>query len=207
MRSSSSAWLWGAIAVVAAILLVGAYMSLNLVGDRVGAQSSVRSATGEYASYVGPEAVCPGANALDAPADAQQTTMLCLLNYARNVRGLAPLATQPALMSSARIKAADIARCRDFSHTACGATVLSAFERAAYVSPYRDSRYGENLAWGATDAGSPRGALVGWLESQEHRENLFREEWTEQGISLVYVGDFRGIADSRIWVSHFGHRG
>ena len=199
--------MWGGIAVVAAVLLVVAYASLDFVGSRVEAQQSVRSSSGEFASYVAPEAVCPGGSSLDAPAGDQQTTMLCLLNFARKVHGLGPLATQPALMESARIKAADIARCRDFSHTACGATVLSAFERASYVSPYQDSRYGENLAWGATDAGTPRGALLGWLESQEHRQNLFREDWTEQGISFVYVGDFRGVADSRIWVSHFGHRG
>ena len=133
--------------------------------------------------------------------------MLCLLNYARRERGLGLLSTSEPLMSSARIKADDIARCGEFSHTACGATVVSAFERASYVSPYESSSYGENLAWGATHAGSPRGALLGWLDSDEHRENLFKADWTEQGIALVHVGEFRGIADSRIWVSHFGRRG
>jgi uncharacterized protein YkwD len=51
------------------------------------------------------------------------------------------------------------------------------------------------------------GALLGWLDSPEHRANLFKPEWTDQGIALVYVPDFRGVANSRIWVSHFGHQG
>lgn len=204
---TSSGLLWAAIAALAGILLAGAYLGLNLLGEEAAGQPSVRASTGEYAAYVAPESACPGSRALGAPVSDQQETMLCLLNYARHARGLGPLATSAALMQSARIKADDIVRCREFSHTACGATVVSAFERASYVSPYQSSRYGENLAWGATDAGSPRGALLGWLESQEHRENLFRSEWTEQGIALAYVGDFRGIADSRVWVSHFGHRG
>ena len=110
-------------------------------------------------------------------------------------------------MLSAKIKADDIVRCKEFSHTACGATTLSAFERAGYVSPYQSSRYGENLAWGGDVAGSPRGALLGWLESDEHRSNLFRAEWTEQGIALVHAADFRGVAKSSVWVSHFGRRG
>ncbi len=204
---TSSGLLWAALTALTALLLVGAYLGLSTLGPDAAAQRPVASSTGAYAAYVAPESTCPGARALGAAVSDQQETMLCLLNYARRVRGLDPLATSAALMQSARIKADDIVRCREFSHTACGATVVSAFERAAYVGPYQSSRYGENLAWGATDAGSPRGALLGWLESKDHRENLFRADWTEQGIALAYVGDFRGVADSRVWVSHFGQRG
>lgn len=204
---TTSGIVWAAIAALAAVLLGGAYLGLKVLGREAAAQSSVRSSTGEYNAYVAPDSACPGSRALGAPVAEQQATMLCLIDYARRVRGLDSLATSPALMQSATIKADDIVRCRDFSHTACGTAVVSAFERASYVSPYESTRYGENLAWGATEAGSPRGALLGWLESREHRENLFRAEWTEQGIALVYVGDFRGIEDSRVWVSHFGRRG
>ena len=49
--------------------------------------------------------------------------------------------------------------------------------------------------------------LLGWLDSAEHRANLFKPEWTDQGIALVYVPSFRGVASNRIWVSHFGHQG
>ena len=51
------------------------------------------------------------------------------------------------------------------------------------------------------------GALLGWLDSPKHRANLFKPDWTEQGIALVYVERFRGVASSRIWVSHFGPQG
>jgi uncharacterized protein YkwD len=204
---TSSGLVWAALATLMGILLAGAYLGLNLLDAKAATQTSVRPSSGRYDNYVAPESVCPGGEALAAPAAAQEETMLCLLNYARRVRGLGELSTVAPLMNSARIKADDIARCRDFSHTACGATVVSAFERGAYVSPYQSSRYGENLAWGAAEAGSPRGALLGWLESNDHRDNLFRADWTEQGIAMLYVGDFRGIADSRVWVSHFGRRG
>ena len=36
---------------------------------------------------------------------------------------------------------------------------------------------------------------------------MFKSDWTEQGIALVYASNFRGVANSRIWVSHFGRQG
>ncbi len=203
MRTAS---VWTGLSGLALVLLGAIALGPRLLGDAEPRAAALAS-TGAYARYVAPDSVCPGARDADASVARQQGTMVCLLNYARREHGLAPLAAQPTLMVSAKIKADDIVRCREFSHTACDATTLSAFERAGYVNPYVSSRYGENLAWGAADAGSQHGALLGWLESDEHRENLFRAEWTEQGIALAYAADFRGVGDSRVWVSHFGHRG
>ena len=110
-------------------------------------------------------------------------------------------------MNSAKFKADDIVRCNQFAHDACGFDVRQRFADSGYFRSDIKTRFGENLAWGAVQAGSPRGALLGWLDSDEHRANLFKPEWTEQGIALVYVPTFRGVANSRIWVSHFGHQG
>ena len=110
-------------------------------------------------------------------------------------------------MNSAKYKADDIVRCNQFAHDACGFDVRQRFADSGYFRSDIKTRFGENLAWGAVQAGSPRGALLGWLDSPEHRANLFKPEWTEQGIALVYVPSFRGVANSRIWVSHFGHQG
>jgi uncharacterized protein YkwD len=85
--------------------------------------------------------------------------------------------------------------------------VRQRFAESGYFDVAADTAYGENLAWGDARAGSPRGALLGWLESREHRENLLEPKWTEQGVALVYVPRFRGVEGSRIWVSHFGRHG
>jgi uncharacterized protein YkwD len=129
------------------------------------------------------------------------------LNYARGVAGVGPLNISPVLMNSAKFKADDIVRCNQFAHDACGFDVRQRFADSGYFSSDVHSRFGENLAWGSVEAGSPRGALLGWLDSPAHRANLFKPEWTEQGIALVYVPSFRGVQNSRIWVSHFGHQG
>ncbi len=153
-----------------------------------------------------PETACPRAD-LRASVRVEEQVGLCLLNYARGVAGVGPLNISPALMNSAKYKADDIVRCNQFAHDACGFDVRQRFADSGYFRSDVRSRFRENLAWGSIEAGSPRGVLLGWLDSAEHRANLFKPEWTDQGIALVYVPSFRGVASSRIWVSHFGHQG
>jgi uncharacterized protein YkwD len=210
----SSIFVWAGIGSLSAILLVGAWLcaralegAVDTTPAPVSAGDRANAASGDFSGYIAPESVCPGAENLSANTAVQEQTEICLLNYARRAAGLGPLQISPLLMRSAEIKADEIVRCNQFSHEACGIDVRQPFADSGYFAPNSESRFGENLAWGGAEAGSPRGALLGWLESPEHRANLLRNDWQEQGIALVEVGDFRGVADSRIWVSHFGRRG
>jgi uncharacterized protein YkwD len=210
MDRSSSGLLWTAIGLVSVVLLVGAYFGTKLSLERPQADAQTPSqlqSSGDWARYVAPESACPRADDLSASIPVEQQVQLCLLNYARGVAGVGPLNISPALMSSAKYKADDIVRCNQFAHDACGFDVRQRFADAGYFRSDVRSRFGENLAWGSVEAGSPRGALLGWLDSAEHRANLFKPEWTDQGVALVYLPSFRGVASSRIWVSHFGRQG
>jgi uncharacterized protein YkwD len=206
--------MWGVILFVAALLFLGAWLSLrevaraaNTTPEPLPANASAGVVPTDFTAYVAPTSVCPGADDLGAPIDAQVQTELCLINYARRVHGVPALAPSPMLMRSATLKASDIVRCEQFSHQACGADVRKSFADSGYFAPSVNSRFGENLAWGGSEAGSARGAVLGWLDSPEHRANLLRADWAEQGIALVHVPNFRGVEDTRIWVSHFGRRG
>ena len=205
----STGLLWSAIAAVSAVLLVGAYFGTKLTLEAAPATASPHQlqSSGKWNRYVAPDSWCPGTDDLGASLLAQERTELCLLNYARGVKGLGPLNIAPALMRSARMKADDIVRCNQFAHDACGFDVRQRFADSGYFRSDVPSRFGENLAWGSAEAGSPRGALLGWLDSPKHRANLFKPDWTEQGVALVYRPRFRGVGSSRIWVSHFGHQG
>lgn len=203
----SSALLWGAIFAVAAVLFVGAFYGTQLAAEADASAGAGPQSSGRYARYVAPESRCPGARRAGAAVADQQAAAVCLLNFARSVEGLSALPVNPALMRSAQLKADDIARCRDFSHDACGLDVRQRFADAGYLRTDVVTRYGENLAWGGAEAGSPLGALLGWLDSDKHRANLLASGWTEQGVALVPSASFRGVANSRIWVSHFGRQG
>ena len=209
MERSSSVLLWIAIGIVTTVLLVGAYFGtkLSLQRPELAQTPSPLHSAGKWSRYVAPETSCPRADDLGASVRVEEQVELCLLNYARGVAGVGPLNISLALMNSAKFKADDIVRCNQFAHDACGFDVRQRFADSGYFRTDTQTRFGENLAWGAVQAGSPRGALLGWLDSPKHRANLFKPEWTEQGIALVYVPSFRGVANSRIWVSHFGHQG
>jgi uncharacterized protein YkwD len=143
---------------------------------------------------------CPGGEATGRRPAAQQATMLCLLNWARHVQGLPALRESRALSQAARRKARDIFRCSDFAHDACGKRPNA----VALAVGYRGGLWGENLYAGTGRLGAPRVATDGWLNSAGHRENLFRPEWTEQGIAVLRVPRFKGYEDVTIWVSQFG---
>jgi len=131
--------------------------------------------------------------------------MVCLLDYARARRGLKPLGIVYPLNRSSTLKALAIVRCADFSHTPCGKPFAATFDAVGYAGPVSTS-YGENIAWGAGAAGSPRVVVSGWLNSPHHRENLFSPGWAEQGIAVLPVPTFLGSRDVEIWVSQFGVR-
>jgi uncharacterized protein YkwD len=153
-----------------------------------------------WKAYLAPDSACSGGDTLSTATRAQERTMVCLLNWARKQRGLPALREKPLLSQAARLKARDIAQCQDFAHEACGKASNAVVVEAGYVS----RSWGENLYAGSKDFGRPRVAVSGWLNSAGHRENLFRGEWTEQGVSVLRVERFDGQPDVSIWVSHFG---
>lgn len=148
-----------------------------------------------------PPSACPNQGALAAPSAAQERTMLCLIDFARQQFGEAPLATAPALEESARAKARDVLRCDEFSHYACGRDFGYWIRASGYLSTacWRD---GENLAWGAGEYGSVGSIFRAWMRSTAHRENILGD-FEEIGIDLA-AGNLEGHPGARVWAAHFG---
>jgi uncharacterized protein YkwD len=78
----------------------------------------------------------------------------------------------------------------------------STFRRAGYF-PARS--FGENLAWGQGDIGSPLSTLGLWLNSPPHRANLLGRGWRDLGIA-VQRGSMFGRGSVSLWVTEFGRR-
>ena len=149
-----------------------------------------------------PTTACSGAEDHNAPVPVQEQAMKCLVNYARPQAGLPRLADTRKLNTSALNKAADVLRCNQFSHEACGRDFLYWFRRSGYT----DGRCwwaGENLAWGSGSLGSPRAVFKAWLKSPPHRANILSSDYTEFGISLR-SGALSGNSGAHLWVNHFG---
>jgi uncharacterized protein YkwD len=152
-----------------------------------------------WSAYLADESTCPGGERTDLPLDEQANVMVCLVNFARERRGLQLLATVAVLNGSSLVKADRIVRCQAFAHAACGDSPAADARTAGYAGAF-----GENLYVADGRLGAPRVALDGWLNSRGHRENLFRPQWQLQGIAVRKIARFGQYRDAELWVHQFG---
>lgn len=144
---------------------------------------------------------CPTGVELDAPAPAQESAMLCLINETRERYGLSPLIQSSPLEESAVEKGADLLRCNEFSHTACGREFSFWIEETGYMSA-ECWRVGENLAWGVDGQGTVTAIFRAWMRSDTHRANILGN-FEETGLNLR-IGQLGGLTGVHLWTQHFG---
>jgi uncharacterized protein YkwD/uncharacterized membrane protein required for colicin V production len=115
---------------------------------------------------------------VDAEAEKQ---LFDLVNGERARRGLAALSLDPRLVPVARAHAAEMFRLRYFGHLS--PVTGTPFDRLAKAGIVYQ-RAGENLAY----APSVTVAHQGLMDSEGHRENILRPEFTELGIGVMSAG-------------------
>jgi uncharacterized protein YkwD len=171
----------------------------------VAASSTARANDDPYAALLAPSGACgAAADELNLDQAAAQQAMLCLTNYARARSSLAPLQLRGALNQAAQAKLAADVRCRQFSHTPCGAPFASVFAR--YLAGANGYEVGENIAWGTGTYGTPRQAMNGWLHSSGHRENILTGAYHDIGIGYLPGQTFQGYGGATLWSQEFGAR-
>lgn len=154
-----------------------------------------------WKTYLASEKVCPGGERTDLPPDSQAKTVACLLNYARKRHGLRGLALASILNGASARKAQAILRCGRFAHNPCGGDWTESVRSTGYVGTF-----GENLYFASGRFAAPRPAVDAWLNSAPHRQNLFRANWREQGLAVVFLPRFGGSAHVAVWVNVLGDR-
>jgi uncharacterized protein YkwD len=141
---------------------------------------------------------CPGQGNATAGAAAQERAMLCLVNRARAQRGLNSLSAPSSLARSAARKSADILRCDEFSHEACGRE----FDYWIGEVGYRGCREAENIAYASGTYATPRTIFNLWMNSAGHRRNILGP-YKDIGIGLQ-VGSLNRVDDAHVWTQQFG---
>jgi uncharacterized protein YkwD len=154
------------------------------------------------AGLVAPLSACPNQSDPGASVAVQVTAMRCLTNYAREHRGKPALSGLGSLNRAARGKSADILRCDQFDHEACGREFTYWFERVGYGGSC--TALGENIAWGTGPLGSVRSIFKAWINSPGHRANILGG-FEEIGIGLR-VGTLEGNRGAHVWTQEFGSR-
>ena len=144
---------------------------------------------------------CAGATTAAGDEHSRLEAMYCGINVVRRAYGLGYVRGSVPLNRSSLMKADAVRKC-GFSHTPCGMEFSRTFKRAGYL-PAR--AFGENLAWGQGELGSPVHTLQLWLNSPPHRMNLMAPRWRDLGIAFER-GRMFGRDGVALWVMQFGQR-
>lgn len=127
--------------------------------------------------------------------------MRCLVAFSRHQAGRAPMRRSPALDRSSRRKSADLLRCDQFDHEACGRPFTYWMERVGYLQG-RCWRAAENITFGTGTAAVPRQIFDGWIHSIEHRRNILGP-LRDFGLGLR-IGVLDGFHGAHVWTQQFG---
>jgi uncharacterized protein YkwD len=155
-------------------------------------------------SLIAPPSACPGQDDAGAPNAAQMRAMRCMTNFARRQRGVPPLTPVHALERAGLEKSADMIRCDEFSHEACGREFTYWMQRFGYLQgPCVGA--GENIAWGSGRLGTVRSIFTAWIHSNGHRTNILSGSFHDFGIGLR-IGRLEGTSGAHVWTQEFGSR-
>lgn len=140
--------------------------------------------------YLDPQAVdaVPLDSSLyDAGLRAAAMAVCDLVNTQRASSGLQPLAWDGALEAASAVRATEASQ--SFSHTRPDGT--------AWYTVNSKIQGGENLAFGYND---PESAMVAWMNSPTHAQNIMYSRFTKLGVSC-YVAD----NGKMYWAQEFGY--
>jgi uncharacterized protein YkwD len=145
--------------------------------------------------------------ALAFDRQANENTMLRLINDARTSRGLHAVRSYEALHKAARAHSSDMLRRDYFAHSSLsGLSVSSRARRAGYgVNGWSAWAVGEVIAWGSGARGNPQSIFKAWMNSSGHRKIILTKRWRDVGIGCGR-GTFKGIGGVCMWTVDLGRR-
>jgi uncharacterized protein YkwD len=129
-----------------------------------------------------------------APSDVI-ASIVELTNSDRAGAGVGPVLPSDRLMQAAQLTADQLVRAGRLDHVLPEATYPRPEDRLAAVG-YQWRAYGENLASGQRTAGD---AMIAWMQSPDHRENVLNPIFAEIGAAYAVAADGR-----RYYVQLFG---
>jgi uncharacterized protein YkwD len=180
---------------------MGAAATLTAIVFGLAAQSSPAPQATDSSALATVSSSCAGATSAAGDSHSRLEAMYCGINVVRHAYGLSFIRGNKPLNRSSLLKANAVRRC-GFSHTPCGMSFTRTFQKAGYLPA---KSFGENLAWGQGELGSPVHTLQLWLNSPPHRMNLLAPRWRDLGIAFER-GSMFGRGGVCLWVMQFGRK-
>ncbi len=137
----------------------------------------------------------PKTSVLGAVTNVNPSSLLVSTNKQRLANHDPSLVVNDALARAAQNKANDMVKRNYWAHaTPDGQTPWSFISASGYAYQYA----GENLAYGFVSSDD---AVSGWMNSQEHRQNLLDKKYTEAGFGIAESEDYLGHGPETVIVA------
>lgn len=159
-------------------------------------ENSDDSSSGESANVIDDESLLAIAKINTVTYSEFANRVLELVNIERANAGVAPLVLDEALCNAANMRAIEMDRTGEFSHTRPNGN--SCFE-VFNICGVGSGTYGENIAW-ASYGMSPEKLVLEWMNSEGHKANIINSNYTRMGL-----GYSTGVAgeDGHYWAQEF----
>lgn len=157
-------------------------------------------------------ASCPDEDLLPTPTnlDRVRVAVVCLHNEERQAAGVAPLRTNPLLISAANAHVTDMVGRRFFEHdTPEGVNPFERMKRAGYLRENVAWSAGENIGWGTGRLSTPRSLMDAWMRSYGHRITLLASDFSELGVGIALgapTSEHAQRSDAATYAVDFGWR-
>ncbi|HEX6752315.1 MAG TPA: CAP domain-containing protein [Solirubrobacterales bacterium] len=137
-----------------------------------------------------------------------RTSVLCLVNAARERNGIEPLEFNLALRKSAEAHSISMVRSGILSHYGpSGSTPTSRVAHSGYLGRMSSFRVAENIGAGrGQEYGSPMSIMRMWMGSALHRQNILDSGLRDFGVGVSYGDPLGGGRDAATYTLVFGVR-
>ena len=163
-----------------------------------------------------PASSSAGVNACDAYGNTNPTELSrkqgrkaiqCLVNAERSAAGIRALKANKKLQKAAQRHNDRMVGTGCFGHECPGEPLLDGrLDLVGYLNGKLTRWiYGENVAWGARERGTPRAIVAAWMNSPSHRANILHGGFREIGVGFS-VGTPSGQDVGGVYTTDFGFR-
>jgi uncharacterized protein YkwD len=133
-----------------------------------------------------------------------ERTVFCLLKKHRRKAGVPKLRRHTDLDRPSRKHSRFMIENRCFDHACPGEPEL--VERLRNYLSKGGRAWGENIAWGGGELGSPRSIVRSWMRSPGHARNILSTEYRHVGIGVVWGSPEIGRVPAATYTTAFGAR-
>ena len=134
--------------------------------------------------------------------------ILCLVNKERDKAGLGDLDRDKKLQKAAQRHTDHMDGTGCFDHECGGEAGLDSRLRGVgyLVGGLSQWAYGENIAWGLREQGTPESIVDAWMHSSGHRQNILSNSFKEIGVGFSVGTPGGGREPGGIYTTDFGLR-